>query len=227
METVMELISLGSKITADGGCSHEIKRCLLLGRKAMTNLDSILISGDITLPTKVHLVKAMVFPVVMYGCKSWTVKKAEHRRIDAFELWYWRKLLRVPWTAKRSNLSILKEMSPKYSLQDWCWSWNSNTLATWCEELTNHWKRCWCWERLKVGGWDGWMVSPTRWTWLWVSSRSLWWTGKSGMQQSMGSQRVEHDWATELNWTEVHAYLLYNHHHKTTTIHLHNFHLPN
>ena len=130
---------------------------------------------------------------------SWTIKKAEHRRIDAFELWYWRKLLRVPWTAKRSNLSILKEISPKYSLQDWCWSWNSNTLATWCKELTTHWKRFWCWERLKVGGWDGWMASPTRWTWLWVSSRSLWWTGKPGVQQSMGSQIVEHDWATKPN----------------------------
>ena len=199
METVMELISLGSKITADGSCSHEIKRCLLLGRKVMTNLDSILRSRDITLPTKVHLVKAMVFPVVMYRCESWTVKKAERRRIDAFELWYWRKLLRVPWTAKRSNLSILKEMSPKYSLQDWCWSWNSNTLATWCKELTNHWKRCWCWERLKVGGWGGLMASPTRWTWLWVSSRSLWWTGKSGMQQSMGSQ--SRTWLS--NWTEL------------------------
>ena len=118
MQTVRDFIFLGSKITADGSCSHEIKRCLLLGRKVMTNLDSILRSRDITLPTKVHLVKAMVFPVVMYRCESWTVKKAERRRIDAFELWYWRKLLRVPWTAKRSNLSILKEMSPKYSLQD-------------------------------------------------------------------------------------------------------------
>ena len=117
-ETVADFIFWGSKITADGSCSHEIKRRLLLRRKVMTNLDNILKSRDITLPTKVHLVKAMVFPVVMYRCESWTVKKAERRRIDAFELWYWRKLLRVPWTAKRSNLSILKEMSPKYSLQD-------------------------------------------------------------------------------------------------------------
>ena len=107
----------GSKITADGDCSHEIKRCLLLGRKVMTNLDSILKSRDITLPTKVHLVKAMVFPIVMYGCESWTVKKAEHRRIDAFELWYWRRLLRVPWTARRSNQSILKDISPGCSLE--------------------------------------------------------------------------------------------------------------
>ena len=107
----------GSKITADGDCSHEIKRCLLLGRKVMTNLDSILKSRDITLPTKVHLVKAMVFPVVMYGYESWTIKKAGRRRIDAFELWYWRRLLRVPWTARRSNQSILKEISPEYSLE--------------------------------------------------------------------------------------------------------------
>src|SRR5574340_568500 len=116
-ETVSDFIFLGSKITADGNCSHEIKRCLLLGRKVMTNLDSILKSRDITLPTKVHLVKAMVFPVVMYGCKSWTVKKAECRRIDAFELWCWRRLLRVPWTARRSNQSILKEISPGISLE--------------------------------------------------------------------------------------------------------------
>ena len=112
-----QTIFWGSKITADGDCSHEIKRCLLLGRKVMTNLDSILKSRDITLPTKVHLVKAMVFPVVMYRCESWTVRKAEHRRIDAFELWCWRRLLRFPWTARRSNQSILKEISPEYSLE--------------------------------------------------------------------------------------------------------------
>ena len=112
METMTRFIFLGSKITVDGDCSHEIKRHLLLGRKLMTNLDSILKSRDITLPTKVCLVKAMVFPVVMDGCESWTVKKAEHRRIDAFELWCWRRLLRVPWTARRSNQSILKEISP-------------------------------------------------------------------------------------------------------------------
>ena len=117
----------GSKITADGDCSHEIKRCLLLGRKVMTNLDSIFKSRDITLPTKVHLVKAMVFPVVMYGCESWTVKKAEHWRIDAFDLWWWRRLLRVPWTARRSNQSILKEMSPGCSLEGLMLKLNSNT----------------------------------------------------------------------------------------------------
>ena len=112
-----QTIFLGSKITADGNCSHEIKRCLLLGRKLKTNLDSILKSRDITLPAKICLVKAMVFPVVMYGCESWTIKKAEHQRIDVFELWSWRRLLRVPWTARRSNQSILKEISPEYSLE--------------------------------------------------------------------------------------------------------------
>ena len=117
METVRDFILGGSKITADGDCSHEIKSCLLVGRKAMTNLDSILKSRDITLPTKVHLVKAMSFPVVMYGRESWTLKKVEHRRIDAFELCCWRRLLRVPWTARRSNQSILKDMSPEYSLE--------------------------------------------------------------------------------------------------------------
>ena len=150
VETVADLILGGSKITADGDCSHEIKRCLLLGRKVMKNLDSILKIRDITLPTKVHLVKVMVFPVVMYGCESWTVKKAEHQRIDAFELWCWRRLLRVPWTAKRSNQSIIKEISPEY-WKDWRWSWSSSTLATWYEELS-HWRRSWCWERLKAGG---------------------------------------------------------------------------
>ena len=117
METVTDFIFLGSKITADGDCSHEIKRLLLLGRKAMTNLDSILKSRDITFPTKVHLIKALVFPVVMYGYKSWTIKKAEHKRIDAFELWCLRRLSKVPWTARRSNKSILKEINPKYSLE--------------------------------------------------------------------------------------------------------------
>ena len=117
VETVADFIFLGSKITEDGDCSHEIKRRLLLGRKVMTNLDSIFQSKDITLPTKVHLVKAMVFPVVMYGCESWTIKKTERRRIHAFELWFWRRLLRVPWTARRSNQSILKEISPGCSLE--------------------------------------------------------------------------------------------------------------
>ena len=150
------LYFFGSKMTADGDCSHEIKRHLPLGRKAMTNLDSILKSRDITLPTKVLLVKDMVFPVLMYGCESWTIKKAECQRIDAFELWCWRRLLRFPWAARRSNHSILKEISPGCSLEGdgrkegrW-WSWNSNTLATWYKERA-HWKRPWCWERLKAG----------------------------------------------------------------------------
>ena len=130
MEIMSDFILGGSKITADGDCSHEIKRCLLLGRKVMTNLDNILKSRDITLRTKVCLVKAMVFPVVMYGCESWTVKKAEGRRIYAFELWCWRRLLRVPWTTRRSNQFILKEISPKYSLEGLMLKLNSNTLAT-------------------------------------------------------------------------------------------------
>ena len=123
IETVTDVIFLGSKITADGNCSHEIKRHLLLVRKAMTNLDSILKSRDITLPTKVHAVKSMVFPVVMYGWESWTIKKAERQRTDAFELWCWRRLLRVPWTARRSNQSILKEISPEYSLEGLMLKW--------------------------------------------------------------------------------------------------------
>ena len=137
---VSDFILGGSKITADGDCSHEIKSRLLLGRKVMPNLDSIFKSRDITLPTKVRLVKAMVFPVVMYGCESWTVKKAECQRIDAFELWCWRRLLRVPWTARRTNQSILKEISPGISLEGMMINWNYSTLATSCEELT-HWKR--------------------------------------------------------------------------------------
>ena len=126
--------------------------------------------------------------------------------ILAFELWCWRRLLRVPWTARRSNQSILKEIILGVNWKDW-WSWNSNTLASWCEELT-HLKRPWCWERLKAGregddrGWDGWMASVTQWTWVWVSSGSWWWTGRPGVLQSMGSQRVRHNWVTELSWTE-------------------------
>ena len=176
----------GPQITEDGDCSHEIKARLSLGRKAMTNLDSILKSRNITLPTKVRLVKAMVFTVVMYGCENWTIKKAEHRRIDAFELWCWGRLLRVPWTARRSNQSILKEINPEYSLEGLMLKlklqyfghmmWRADSL-----------KRPWCWERSKAGGegddrgWDGWMAPLTWWTWVWVSSRSWWWTGKPGV----------------------------------------------
>ena len=171
----------------------------------MTSLDSIFKSRDITWLTKVRLVKAMVFPVVVYECESWTIKKAEHWRIDAFELWCWRRLLRVPWTARRSNQSIRKEISPGWSLENWCWSWNSNILATWCEDLINL-KRPWSWERLRAGGegdnrgWDGCMASPTKWMWVWVGSGIWWWTGRSGVLQFMGLQRVGHGW--RLNWTE-------------------------
>ena len=177
------------KITADGDCSHEIKRRLLLGRKAMTNLDSIFKSRDTTLPTKVHVVKAMVFPVVMYGCESWTVKKAEHRRIDAFELWCWRRHLRVPWAARRSNQSILKEISPGCSLEGLMLKLKLQSFGYLMQKLT-HWKRTWCWKRLKARregdnrGWDDWMASPTQWAWVWACSR----TGKPGLLQSVGSQ---------------------------------------
>ena len=177
----------------------------------MTNRESIFKSWDITLPTMGRLVKAMVFPVVMYGCESWTIKKAERWRIDAFELWCWQRLLRIPWTSRRSNQSILKEINPEYSLKDWCWSWNSNTLATWCEKLT-HLKRPWCWEGLRAGG-EGDDRSPIQWTWVWVDSGSWWWTGKPGVLQSMGSQRVGHDWATEPNWVLICPYhgILFSH----------------
>ena len=181
----------------------------------MKNLDSMLKSRDIPLPTKVHLVRAMVFPVVTYGCESWTKKKGENWRTDAFELWCWGKLLRVPWTARRSNQSILKEISPEIHWKDSCWSCNSNTLAIWCNELT-HWKRPWCWERLKAGeggdrGWDDWMASLTRWPWICASSGSWWWTGKPGMLQSMESQGVRH--TEQLNWPESDHHLVTIHHH--------------
>ena len=151
MKTVRDFILGGFKITADGDCSHEIKRRLLLGRKALSNLESILKSRDIILPTKFHLVKAVVFPGVMYGCESWTIKKAEHWRIEAFELWCWRRLLRVPWTARRPNQSILKEISPEYSLEELMLKLKLQYFGhlTW---RTAHLKRPWCWERLKAGG---------------------------------------------------------------------------
>ena len=181
------LYFLGSKITADGDCSHEIKRCLLLGRKVMTNLDSILKSRDITLPTKVCLVKAMVFPVVMYGWESWTIKKAECRRIDAFELWCWRRLLRVPWTARTSNQSILKEISPEYSLEGLMlklklqyfrhlmWRTDSLEKTLMLEKIEG------AGGEGNVRGWDGWMTSLTQWTRVWVNSGSWWWTGRPGV----------------------------------------------
>ena len=201
-----------SKITVDGDCSHEIKRCLLLGRKVMTNLDSILKSRDITLSTKIHLVKAMVFPVVMYGCESWTVKKAEHRRIDAFELWCWRRPLRVPWTARRSNQSILKEISPGCSLEGLMlklkleyfghlmWRADSFEKTLMLGKIEGR-------RRRDDGGWDGWVASLTQWTWVWVDFGSWRWTGRLGVLWFMGSQRVRHHWATELNWSHLHALL--------------------
>ena len=157
------------------------------------------------MPTKVHLVKAMVFPVVMYGCESWTIKKPECWRIDVFELWCWRRLLRVPWIARRSNQSILKEISPECSLEGLMLKLKLQYFGhrMW---RTNSFEKPWCWERLKVGGegddrgWDCWIASPTQWTWVWVNSGSWWWTGRPGVLQSMGSQRVGHDWASELNW---------------------------
>ena len=180
-------------------------RCLLLGRKAMTNLDSILKSRDITLPTKVCLVKAMVFPVVMYGCESRTIKKAEHRRIDTFELWCWRRLLRVLWTAQRSNLSILNEICPEYLLEGLMLKLKLQSFGHLMQRADSFEKTLMLGKikgRRRRGdrGWDDWMTSPTQWTWVWVCSRSWWWTGKPGMLQSMGAQRVGHDWATELKW---------------------------
>ena len=193
METMGDFIFAGSKITAD-----EIKRCLLLGRKVVTNLDSILKSRDITLPTKVHLVKAMVFPVVMYGCESWTVKKAEHWKIDAFELWCWRRLLKVPWTARRSNQSILKEISPGCSLEGLMLKLNFGHLTLRFDSLKN---------TLMLGGIGGRMRCLDGITnsmdWVWVGSGSWWWIGRPGVLRFMGLQRVGHDWVTELNWTEL------------------------
>ena len=173
----------------------------------MTNLDSIFKSRDITLPTKVRLVKAMVFPVVKYGCESWTVEKAERRRIDAFELWCWRRLLRVPWTARRSNQSILKEISPGWSLE---WLMLKLKLQ-YFGHLT---RRVDSLEKtLMLGGIGGrrrrgrqrmrWLDGMTQWMWVWVNSGSWWWTGRPGVLRFMGLQRVRHDWATELNWMKI------------------------
>ena len=198
---------LCSKITSDCDCSHEIKRRLLLGRKVMTNLDSIFKSRDITLPTKVHLVKAMVFPVVIYGCESWTIKKAERWRIDAFELWCWRRLLRVPWTARRSNQSILQEISPGISLEGLMIKLKLQYFSHLIRRVDSLEKT------LMLGGIGGrrrkgrqrmrWLDGITNLTDMSLdNSGSWWWTERPGMLRFMGWQRVGHDWVTELNWTD-------------------------
>ena len=185
---------------------YEIKRCFLLGRKARTNPDSILKSKDITLPTNVHIVKAMAFPVVVYGCQSWVIKKAKCRRIDAFELWCWQRLLRVPWTIRRSNQSILNEIKPEYSLGGLMLKLQYFSHMMW---RTNSLKKTMRLERLKAKGeggdreWEGCTASPIQWTWVWTNSGRWWRTGKPGVLQSMGSQRVGHDsdWKTTQRWT--------------------------
>ena len=192
MEIVRYFIFGGSKITADGDCSHEIKRCLFLWWKAMTNLDSILKSREITLPRKVHLVKAMVFPVVIW---MWELNDKESWALKNWCFWtvVLEKTLKSPLDNKEIQ-PIQRKWVLNVHWKNWCWSWKSNTLAIWCKELT-HWKRFWCWEGLKAGGkgdnrgLDGWMTSPTQWTWVWVNSRFWWWTGKPGVLQPMGSQR--------------------------------------
>ena len=157
------------------------------------------------LPTKVHLVKAMVFPAVIYRYESWTIKESWLLRIDTFKLWCWRRLLRVPWTARRSNQSILKEISPEYSSEVLTLKVKLQYFGH-LMRRTDSFVKTWCWERLRAGGegdnrgWDGWMASLTQWTWVWVDSRSRWSTGRPGMLRFMGSQRVGHDWATGLNW---------------------------
>ena len=207
-ETVADLIFLGSKITADGNFSHEIKRCLLLGRKVMTNIDSILKSRDITLPTKICLVKAMAFPVVMYGCESWTIKKAEHWRIDAFELWCWKRLLRVPWTARRSNQSILKEISPVCSLEGLmlklklqCFGhlmWRADSFEKTLMLGKIEGRRRRRQQRMRwLDGITDTMDMGLGGLWELVMDREAWRAAIHGVD-SWG-----HDWATELNWTEL------------------------
>ena len=200
-----ETIFLGSKITADGDCSHEIKKHFLLGRIAMTNLDSIFKSRDITLPTKVHLVKAMVFPVVMYGCESWTLKKAECQRIDAFELWYCRRLLRVPWIARRSNQLILKEISSEYSLEGLMLKLKLQYFCLLMQRTDSLEKT------LMLGKIEGtkrrnqqrmrWLDGiTTRWAWDRAISGSWWWTGKPGTLSVHGVVKGQTGLYTELNW---------------------------
>ena len=204
--TVRGFIFFDSKITSVvSDCSHEIERHLLLGRKALTDLDSVLKSRGITLPTNIHIVKAMVFPVVMYGCESWTIKNAEHQRTDAFELWCLRRLLRVPWTARRSNKSILKEISPEYLLEGLMLKLkfqNCGHLIWRADSLVNI---------LMLGKIEGrrrrgqqrmrWLVtSPTKWTWVWASSGRWWWAGKPRVLQSLGLQSVKTEWLNKNMW---------------------------
>ena len=202
VEAVTDFVFLGSKVTVDGDCSHEI-RCVLLGRKAMTNLDSGLKSRDVTLPTMVCIMNVMVFPVVMHGCENWIVKKAEYQRVDAFEMWCWRRPLRVPWT-RRSIQLILKEINTEYSLEGLMLKlklqyfghliWTANSL-----------ENPWCWGKFRaegeegIRGWDGRMVSSTQWPWTWANSRRWWVTGRPTVLQSMRSQRVEHNWLLNNN----------------------------
>ena len=200
-ELSTDFLFLGSKITADGDCSHEVRRQLFLDRKAMINLDSMLKSRDITLLTVVCTIKVMVFPVVTYGCKSWTVKKAECQRISIFELWCWRGLLKVSWTARRSNQSILREINPEYSLEWLMLKLSSRFLVIWYKQMT-HRNGPWCWEMRAgreegVRGWDDWTASLIKWTWTWANSGRWWGTGRPGMLQSMGLQRAGHEWVTE------------------------------
>ena len=205
METVIDFLFLGSKISADSDCSHEINKHLLLGRKPMTNLDGILKSRVITLPTKVHLVKAMVFPVVIYWCESQTIKTVKHQ-IDAFELWCWRRPLRVPWLQGELTNKFQRKSVLNIHWKDWCWTespifWPP-TAKNWLIGKDPDSRKEWMqedrgWQRMR------WLNGITRWTWVWASTGSCWWRGKPGLLQSMGSQRVGHDWVTEVNWTDV------------------------
>ena len=201
VDTVKDFIFLGSKTTVGGDCNYEIKRCLLLGRIAMKNLDSVLKSRDITLPTKICIVKAMVLPVVMYRCESWTIKKAEGQRINAFKLWCWRRLLRVTWIARRPNLSILREINSEYSLEVlalklklkifWPPVAKSQLIGK-DPDAGKDWRQE---EKRGDRGWDDWMASPTQWTWVWAKSRSQWRMRNPGML-FMALQRVRPDLAT-------------------------------